>query len=430
MNYVDAEIIASTLLERGGKATENHADADLAIIVTCGVRASAEERIVSWTSRFKAENKNIKIVLTGCLSHRKDIESRLAGVVDLFIPIENWITRLEEIFETEVNKPSLQNDFYGILPQHRSTFQAYIPIMTGCNNFCSYCVVPYARGREKSRKPEEILDEVKNLVKNGYKEIYLLGQNVNSYCGIDDKRKSWSFARLLKKIDKIQGDFWIRFISSHPKDITKEMLEAYASCGKVSLNLHLPIQSGSNRILKLMNRKYTREDYLKKISLIREIIPKIVLSTDIIVGFPGETKKDFQDSLDIVKEVGYEMLFSLKYSPRPETVALKMKDDVSAQDKIMRQQKLDKTWKNIAQQKNERFLGKSIIILVDRIKAKLDKKGKTDYFACGKSFDNKDAMAKISDKNKKLIGQWAKIEVKEVNASALKGKLAQVKKGL
>lgn len=464
MNYVDAEIITATLNEKGGKPTVDYTKTDLVIVITCGVRTSAEERIVSWTKKLRKKNANAVIVLTGCLSHRKDIEEHLAEAVAWFIPIKNWTSGIEKVitlsfrpkpsyarrsggipfknFERDTSTPlrsaqddngvfTISEDFYQILPQRTSTFQAYVPIMTGCNNFCSYCVVPYARGREKSRAPESIIEEAKKLVRNDYKELYLLGQNVNSYQGIDSKGEKWNFSRLLRAINEIQGNFWIRFISSHPKDITEEMIRTYAECQKVSPNLHLPVQSGSNKVLRLMNRKYTREKYLNTIAMVRKILPPVVLSTDIIVGFPGETEKDFRDSLDIVKKVGYEMLFSLKYSPRPEAAAYKLKDSVSAQEKIERQRRLDQTWKAIAQKKNQRFLGQEILILVDRVKIKKDKSGKITYYAQGKSFDNKDVMGKISEKEiEGLVGKWAVVKVKEVTPLALKGKLATIKKGL
>ena len=439
MNHVDAEIISYTLSERNYKPAKDCAKANLIVVVTCGVRNSAEERIVSWTQKLKTQSKNSVIVLTGCLSHREDIKTRLHETVDLFIPIENWMARKDEIFSLTHNvgaglKPAPtgeKNCFYQILPQRASTFQAYIPIMTGCNNFCSYCVVPYARGREKSRSPESIINEAEQLVKKGCKELYLLGQNVNSYQGKDKNNRIWNFARLLKNINGIAGNFWIRFISSHPKDITEKFIETYANCRKVSSNLHLPIQSGSNKILGLMNRKYTRENYLDIISKIRRRYPQAVLSTDIIVGFPGETDKDFRDSLDIVKKVGFEMLFSLKYSSRPETAAQKMKDSVPPAIKIARQRKLDQVWKKIALAKNKRFLGQEIKILVDRIKTKTDNHGKITRYVQGKSFENKDIQGLIkSGKGNDLIGKWATVKISETTAVALRGELARVKKNI
>lgn len=428
MNYVDAEIIAATLAQNGGKLVEEFTSAGLIIVVTCGVRAGAEERVVSWTKKLKRQNEKAVIVLTGCLSHRLDIEKRLGETVDFFIPIENWTTRLEEVLGKmqPCDQKSPKAEFYQVKPQYKSSFQAYIPIMTGCNNFCSYCVVPYARGREKSQNPEDILKEIGGLIKKGYKEIYLLGQNINSYQGKDHKGEIWNFSRLLRSINDIPGKFWIRFISSHPKDITEEMIKTLADCQKVSPNLHLPIQSGSTRVLKLMNRHYSQADYLRKIEQIRKIYPQVVLSTDIIVGFPGETEKDFQESLKVVKKVSFEMLFSLKYSPRPQTTAFKMKDSVLAQKKIERQQKLDQVWKKIALKKNQRFLGQNLVILVDRIKTKNEK-----IFAQGKSFDNKDILAEItSQKPRKLLGSWAEVKIEEATPLALKGKLVHIKKEL
>jgi tRNA-2-methylthio-N6-dimethylallyladenosine synthase len=428
MNYVDAEIIVSTLTARGGLGVLNTAEADLIIVVSCGVRAAAEERIVNWCKKIKNQNLPATLVLTGCLSHRQDIRKRLADAVDWFVPIEHWTSQIDDIIPRK-KAPVMRQDFYCLPAKHSSNFRAYIPIATGCNNFCSYCVVPYARGKERSIAPEQILTEAKKLIKNGYKEIYLLGQNVNNYHGIDPKGEKWTFSRLLQEIDKIPGKFWIRFISSHPKDITPEFIKTLPSCKKVSPNLHLPIQSGSNRVLKRMNRHYTREDYLKLITSLRQSYPQIVFSTDIIVGFPGETERDFQDSLALVKKVGYEMLFSLKYSPRPETAAFKLRDSVPAATKIARQRELDATWEKIAQAKNQRFVGQLITILVDRIKTKTAPNGQSQSYLLGKSFENKDVQAVIkpgSESN--LVGNWAQILIKDANALALRGELVEAKK--
>ena len=427
MNYVDAEIIVSTLTERGGQPIESWQEADLIIAVSCGVRAAAEERVVSWLKKARRENRQSTLVLTGCLSHRKDIEKRLQKTLDFLVPIENWVSRIEEIIpRPEINK---YPEFYQIGGTRASSFRAYIPTTTGCNNFCSYCVVPYARGREKSIPPEQIIDQAQNLIKNGFKEIYLLGQNVNSYQGIDQKGQNWHFSRLLRAVNKIPGKFWIRFISSHPKDISEEFISVLANCQKVSPNLHLPVQSGSNRILKLMNRHYTQADYLNLISKVRQVYPQAVFSTDIIVGFPGETERDFKDSLEVVRKVGFEMLFSLKYSPRPETAAFKLRDSVSAETKIFRQRALDVAWKKIALAKNQRFIGKTITILVDRIKTKPVPSGQTTTYALCKSFENKDVQAKLGAyPQKDIVGKWAEVKIKDVSALALQGELVRAEK--
>jgi len=463
MNYVDAEIITATLSDKGGEPAQELTKANLIVVVTCGVRASAEERTISWIKRAKNQNKVALFIVTGCLSHRKDVKARLNGIVEKFISIENWMAKIDKIlglichFQSATLSSSGQargsrcldskildprrslphaltrggddnTHFYNSIPQRDSSFQAYIPITTGCNNFCSYCAVPYARGREKSQAPEKIIKEAKALVKAGYKELYLLGQNVNSYQGIDKKGEQWKFAQLLRAINKIPGKFWIRFISSHPKDITGEFIAAFKDCRKVSPNLHLPVQSGSSRILKIMNRKYTQKEYWEVIEKIRSAAPETVFSTDIIVGFPGETEKDFWDSLDVVKKVGFEMLFSLKYSPRPETAAFKRKDNVAPAVKIARQRELDQVWKKISLKKNQRFIGKKIVILANRIKVVAKKSGKRETCLLGKSFENKDVQVKInSSAENNLIGQWVTVRIKEAGALALKGELVDVK---
>jgi len=446
MNYVDAEIFASTLEERGGVAISEVTEANLIVVVTCGVRAAAEERAVSWIKKAGKKNEKASIVLTGCLARREDIKSRLEDVAE-FVPIEDWAAYItaytgSQNFACLAGRPrtsavqgrkaslhKYDRSFYQISPRYYTNFRAYLPIMTGCNNFCSYCVVPYARGREKSRPPEEILREAKKLTKEGFKELCLLGQNVNSYRGVDGKGRKWNFAELLESIDKIPGRFWIKFISSHPKDISDDFISVFKKCRKVSPNLHLPVQSGSNKILKAMNRRYAPKDYLGIISRVRKECPKVIFSTDIIVGFPGETGEDFKDSLDIVKKVGFEMLFSLKYSPRPGTASFKLRDDVSAQTKKDRQRKLDKVWKKIAQKKNQRFIGKKITILIDRIKETKDGHGKITCHVQGKSFENKDVVGELKiEKRKDLVGKWAAVRITDVTPLALRGKLVRVEK--
>jgi tRNA-2-methylthio-N6-dimethylallyladenosine synthase len=308
--------------------------------------------------------------------------------------------------------------------QHSKEFHAYIPVITGCDNFCSYCVVPYARGREISRPPEEILNEIKYFLSNKYKEIFLLGQNVNSYRGIDHKGRIWSFARLLHSLNALPGNFWIRFVSSHPQYVNDQFTRAFSQCRKISPNLHLPLQSGSNRILQKMNRRYTRQDYLNIVNEIRQVRPETVFSTDIMVGFPGETERDFQDSLDMVKKIGFEMLYALKYSPRPETAAFRFKDNVTSIIKKQRQQILDRTWKNISLHKNQRFVGEKIAILINKLKFK----GK-ERWVMGKNFENKDVGCVASGSlPKNPVGMWGIVLVTKAGSLGLQGKLLRFKK--
>ncbi len=422
MNYADAEIITASLQKIGGQKIPLSPQSDVIIVVSCGVRQGAEERIINWTQKLRQKNSAAIIILTGCLSHRVDIQERLAFTNIFFTPINRWseqIKKLTTIFQPEItSNGSCQDDFYSIKADYSSHYRAYLPIVTGCNNFCAYCVVPYARGPEISRSPELLLAEITKLIKKGYKEIFLLGQNVNSYQGLDQKKQKWNFARLLRAINAIPGNFWIRFLSSHPKDLDQNFIETLQNCPKISRQLHLPIQSGSNRILAKMNRRYTREDYFEIIKQIRASIPNIILSTDILVGFPNESEADFQDSLTLVKKVGFEKLYALKYSPRPETAAYLYPDNVSTKTKKKRQQILDQTWQKIAEKQNQKYLNREIIILIDKIQKKADQK-----WIIGKNLDNKDVIGVISNKTKTpKIGQWAKIKIEQTGSLGLRGK--------
>jgi len=311
MNKSDGERIISVLKKQGYLPALKEAEADLILINVCSVRQSAVNRVYAKVNKYF---KKKKIILTGCVL--KEDKNKLKNKVSEF-----W-----------------HPDYYfECLPIHQSKFQAFLPIMTGCNNFCAYCVVPYTRGREKSRPAKEIIREIKSLVKKDYKEVILLGQNVNSY-----KDKNVNFPKLLKKINNIKGNFKINFITSHPKDMSDELIETMAKCQKLIKEIHLPVQSGDNEILKKMNRHYTTAQYKNLIKKIREKIPGIKISTDIIVGFPGETKKQFQNTVKLAKEIKFEKAYVSKYSPRPGTLAFKLKDNVSPQEKKTRWQILEK----------------------------------------------------------------------------------------
>jgi len=311
MNKSDGERIISVLNKQGYLPALKEAEADLILINVCSVRQSAVNRVYAKVNKYF---KKKKIILTGCVL--KEDKNKLKNKVSEF-----W-----------------HPDYYfECLPIHQSKFQAFLPIMTGCNNFCAYCVVPYTRGREKSRPAKEIIREIKSLVKKDYKEVILLGQNVNSY-----KDKNVNFPKLLKKINNIKGNFKINFITSHPKDMSDELIETMAKCQKLIKEIHLPVQSGDNEILKKMNRHYTASHYKKLIKKIKQKIPGIKISTDIIVGFPGETKKQFQNTVKLAKEIKFEKAYVSKYSPRPGTLAFKLKDNVSPQEKKTRWQILEK----------------------------------------------------------------------------------------
>ena len=307
MNKSDSERLAAVLDKSGHKPAAEIKIADLIVLNACSVRQSAIDRIYGKINQIQKLKKKPKIILTGCLLETD--KRKFEGKVD-----EIW-----DIVD------------FDLIPKYQPGEQAYVPIMTGCNNFCSYCVVPYTRGREKSRPVEKIIKEVKSLIKKGYKEIMLLGQNVNSY-----KSQAINFTKLLKILNDLAGNFQLSFLTSHPKDMSDELINIIANSEKVAKEIHLPAQSGDNTILKKMNRHYTVSHYKNLIKKIRRKIPNTKISTDVIVGFPGETKKQFQNTVKLFKEIKFDKAYIAKYSPRLGTAAAKLKDGVSQKEKKRR----------------------------------------------------------------------------------------------
>lgn len=344
-NVADSEHIKGMLEKMGYGFTQDRLSAKLIIFNTCAVREHAEDRVfgnVGALKKYKLKNPDVIVALCGCMMQQKHIAQKIKEsypFVDLVygthvvhkLPelLFNALTRKKRVFEI----PDVDGVIAEGLPVKRDNDKkAWLPIMYGCNNFCSYCVVPYVRGRERSRQAEDVIKEFKSLVAEGYKEITLLGQNVNSY-GKDLEPKV-SFSQLLRTLNDLDGDFRIRFMTSHPKDCTKELLETMAECDKVATHLHLPFQSGNNRVLKAMNRGYTREKYLELIHYAKELMgDNLSITSDIIVGFPGETYDEFLDTVSLIKEIKATSLFTFIYSPRVGTPAAKMDDPVSYEDK-------------------------------------------------------------------------------------------------
>jgi len=336
MNKSDSERIATVLENIGYQPASNVNEADLIVVNMCSVRQSAVDRVFGLSQKFsklKIKNKKLKIILTGCIL-RED-RKKFRNGFDLILNIKdlpNWPKIIKRKRNALIQRSqNYRVNYFCIQPKYQSNFSAFIPISNGCNNFCSYCVVPYTRGCEKSRGAKEIIQEVKSLIKKGYKEIILLGQNVNSY-----KDKKINFPNLLKKINGLKGDFRLNFLTSHPKDMSDELINTIASCQKIIKEIHLPVQSGDNQILKKMNRHYTVAQYRNLVKKIRQKISGVKISTDIIVGFPGETKKQFQNTVNLCKEIKFDKAYIAKYSPRPGTAAFRLKDNIPAQEKKRR----------------------------------------------------------------------------------------------
>lgn len=368
----------------GYRKTSSEKDADLIIYNTCSVKQSAEDRVFGLNKKIRllrsAHNDNrLKTILTGCMMHygEKELRKRLPEF-DFFVDIKE-IQSLPKLLGKKTQFKI--GDYLDIPHKSEKLFIAYIPISSGCNNFCTYCIVPYARGREYSRPAKEIINKAKNAVKNGAKEIWLLGQNVNSY-GLEEKtvwggktRKNekskikkgcMTFADLLRGINKISGDFWIRFMSPHPKDFSDDLIKAIDECEKMPKYIHLPVQAGNDEILKKMNRSYTVIHYNKLVKKIRKAIPKIAISTDTIVGFPSETKQQFQDTIKLYKDLKFDMAFISEYSPRSGTAAaIAMKDNISKQEKEQRRKKLTAILAKTALGKNKKYVGKVEKVLVE-----------------------------------------------------------------
>lgn len=425
-NEADSERLAGMLIRMGYTLTDDENEADLVLINTCAVREHAELKALSITGRFKhlkAAKPNMLIGICGCMvtqEHRKEDIKNSYPYVD-FLFGTSMLYRLPEIIFHALHSDkrlfyiddSEGNIAEGLPVVRESNFKAWVTIMSGCNNFCTYCVVPYVRGRERSRRPEVILEEIRELASLGYKEITLLGQNVNSYG--KDLDLNMDFADLLEEICKIEGDFFIRFMTSHPKDATHKLIDTMARNPKIAKQFHLPLQAGNNRILKLMNRKYTKESYLALVEYMREKMPDIGITTDIIVGFPGETDEEFEDTLDVIKKVRFDNIFSFIYSKRNGTPAANMSEQVSDDVKARRFERLINLQKQISNEKNvEGYEGKTVRILVEG-RSKTDKTKLT-----GRTEKNRLVHFEGDDG---LIGSYVYVKITKAETFALFGEL-------
>lgn len=423
MNEHDSEKISWILENMGYIWTDDKEDSDFIIYNTCLVRENAELKVYGQLGALKdlkRKNPDLILAVCGCMMQREEIRNiilRKYRHVDIIFGTGNihklpqLINRYHQSNETVVDVVEDNREIVENIDANRKySFKAYVNVMYGCNNFCTYCIVPYTRGRERSREPENIIEEVRSLAERGYKEITLLGQNVNSY----GKTLSYdyTFANLLEDINKIDGIKRIRFMTSHPKDLSDELIEAMASLDKVCEHLHLPIQSGSSRILKVMNRKYTKEDYLKLVEKIRNRIPDIALTTDIIVGFPGETEEDFNETLELVKKVEYDSAFTFLYSIREGTIAARMENQIPDDIKQERFQRLLDTLYPIFYKKNLKYQNKVVEVLVEEV-SKNNEKVLTGRTRHGKLVH--------FEGDKKLIGQLVDVKIDNVKTFTLEG---------
>ncbi|GFZ29593.1 tRNA-2-methylthio-N(6)-dimethylallyladenosine synthase [Clostridium zeae] len=376
MNEEDSEKLSGMLKRIGYERTEEKNDASIIIFNTCCVRENAENKVfgnLGALKALKAKKPELIIAICGCMMQQKDMADTVLSkfpYVDIIFGTHNaykFPEYLNTVKQQGVQVKEIVNKeeqiVEGIPIDRKSDIKAFVTIMYGCNNFCTYCVVPYVRGRERSRKPEDIEKEIKELVAAGYKEITLLGQNVNSYGnGLEEEL---TFAGLLRRINEIDGLERVRFMTSHPKDLTEDVIMAIKECDKLCEQIHLPVQSGSSRVLKEMNRSYTKEQYIELVKKIKKEIPDVAISTDIIIGFPGETEEDFNDTLDLVKEVEYDSAFTFIYSRRKYTPADRMENQISDEVKHARFNKLVDAINEIIAKKNSTYEGKTVEVLVE-----------------------------------------------------------------
>ena len=425
-NVADSERIKGQLVQMGYIMTEEKEEADLILYNTCAIREHAEDRVfgnVGAIKKLKQSNPQLIIALCGCMMQQTHIREKLQKsypFVDIVFGTHNqymvpeifktYLTRGKRFFAdmTETNPVA-----EGIPAVRDNSAKAWLPIMYGCDNFCTYCVVPYVRGRERSRKSADIIAEFKQIVAEGYKDITLLGQNVNSYGkGLEE---DINFSKLIRQLNEIPGDFTIRFMTSHPKDCTKELIDTIAECEKASKHIHLPVQSGNNRVLIEMNRRYTREKYLELINYAKEKIEGLSLTSDIIVGFPGETYEEFCDTLSLVKEVGYTSLFTFIFSSRKGTKAADMPDPVSYEEKNKWFKELCDLQEEIASTHSANMQGKTYRVLCEGESKTLD-----GYFA-GRTDGN--VIIEFPCTNTDLIGKFCNVKVTEPLNWLVRGEL-------
>lgn len=427
LNENDSEKICGMIEQCGYTKTSDLNEANLVIFNTCCVRENAEEKLFGKLGELKElkRKNNIIIAIGGCMMQEKHIQDKLNKsypYVDIIFGTHTLHKLPEDLYNAIQNKKikdviDIDGEIYEGLPIKRESLtKAYVTIMYGCNNFCSYCIVPYVRGRERSRKPEDILNDIRRLAKDGYKEIMLLGQNVNSYGNdFNDELKGYNFPKLLQDVEKIEGIEIIRFMSPHPKDFKDDLIDVIKNSSKIARQIHLPLQSGNTEILRKMNRKYTKEQFLELALKLKEI-PDVSLSTDIIVGFPNETEEQFLDTLDVVKKVEFDQIYMFIFSPREGTVAAKMEDDITYEEKVDRLERLKELYETTLPKLNSKMIGKVYRVLVEG-KSKTNKELYT-----GRSSQNKVVIFKADES---LVGKVVDIKIDSEHLWYLTGQIVK-----
>ena len=427
MNEHDSEIMAGLLKEKGYTPAKDRKDANIVLFNTCSVRENADKRFFGTLGQLKkrkmAEGENFTVCVTGCMMQQQHIIDTLKSKypwVDVIIGTHN-IHELPSLLDNLYNEKEKQlsvwedgGDIIEDLPSSRLyKHKAFVNITFGCNNFCTYCIVPYTRGRERSRHPEDILKEIRNLAEDGVREVTLLGQNVNSYKG-EGTDRVWDFSDLIRAINDIDGIERIRFMTSHPKDLSDKLIDCFRDCSKLCHYFHLPVQAGSSEVLKRMNRRYTRERYLELIDKLRSVDPEMAISTDIIVGFPGETEEQFNETLTLCEEVGFDSAFTFLYSIRKGTPAESYTDQIPEEIKHERFNRLCDIINETSKEKNAQYVGRVVDVLCDGPSKRNSRalSGRTDTF---KLVNFKGDPA--------LTGQIVKVRITSSNTFSLEGEL-------
>ena len=425
MNVADSEVVAAIMQTTDSEITDNIGDADIVMLNTCSIRDNAEQKVQHRLQELGGKRKQGKIIgVIGCMAERmgdelvRDYGVDFVAGPDAYMDIPNLLAQCEQ-GERAINVTLSKTETYrDIMPARiGKQISGFVSIMRGCNNFCSYCVVPYTRGRERSRDVESILNEVRDLWQKGYKEVTLLGQNVNSYRFQRDNGENVDFADLLETVANAVPEMRIRFTTSHPKDMSDKTLETIARHDNLCKFIHLPVQSGSDKILKLMNRKYTREWYLDRIAAIRRILPDATIGTDVFCGFHDETLEDHAETLSLMREVGFDTAFMFKYSERPGTFAQKhLPDNVPEEEKVRRLNEIIALQSQLSLESNLREIGKTVEVLVEGF----SKRSRDDMY--GRTSQYKTV---VFPRNGRHIGEIVRVLVKEASAATLKGEIVE-----